>query len=304
MEKLFVDGIPLTNRGMWLGPGSYKSLLTWPALKPVQTNDWAEYNGVEVDLSEPQLSPRKISLSFVCTGEAGYERLIDEMREGSLHSFMFKELGFELNLRLIENSINGLSSRIQGVGLMFSDDEPFDGSSLPFFEATDSWRRCGVLLDDIDLGYFGVTVLNGTYKGLRAIPSIRQRLTTSSEYQNGQDYDNEGSVLMTASDATLKLLIRQPSAQMCVSAYYSLLRIMASPGEHKLCVEQFDDEYAFFYKSEAVSNVCQFLTSGLWGIAFDVTVTIIDRPTHLAIYLTNDNNGIVLMNNNNKYLTK
>lgn len=292
MEKLLIDGIPLTDRGMWLGGDSYKSLLQWPSLKPVGTNNWAEDDGVEVDLSNPCLDVRNVVLNFVGSGET-YEDFVNELTLTSSHDFHFPELGIHLALRLDTASVKVLTSRVQAFSLTFIDDGPYIQNAVPLRDCY--WQRPqGISIDGRDYSEYGATVLRGTYLNLRTMPAVKKRLVTASQYTDGADYDLQGSVRFEPADVVVKLLIRQETAIECVRAYYTLLRDMTQPGAHEVFVEEWLASYGCHYKSASVQRVCHGLGSGLWGIAFDVTLTVTDRSAGAIEILTTDDGEFFL----------
>lgn len=44
--------------------GGYNGIMGWPASKPVDANDWHEYDGVEADLSSLKLASMSFTMKF------------------------------------------------------------------------------------------------------------------------------------------------------------------------------------------------------------------------------------------------
>ena len=92
-NNIYIDGIPLSDLGVVLAPDSYRSVLQFPSLKSVKTNDWAEYDYIEPDLDSPTLDKRTVTLNFHANGIDGYERFIAYLERKSLFTWNFAELG-------------------------------------------------------------------------------------------------------------------------------------------------------------------------------------------------------------------
>ena len=60
-----INGTDIQTLHAKLVEGSLASLLSYPALKSLNKNDWAEESGTEYDLSAPQLSAKEITLQLL-----------------------------------------------------------------------------------------------------------------------------------------------------------------------------------------------------------------------------------------------
>ena len=69
----YIDGEDMYLRfGAVFISGGYDDILTFPALKDPDKNDWPEEDGVEVDLSDPKLSSKEITLDFFAEDAFGF----------------------------------------------------------------------------------------------------------------------------------------------------------------------------------------------------------------------------------------
>ena len=70
--------------------GSYHELMAYAPLKDFPKNDWPEEDGIEVDLSEPRLETRTLTLRFVCErGRSGIDAFFCALNDGAYHVFEF-----------------------------------------------------------------------------------------------------------------------------------------------------------------------------------------------------------------------
>lgn len=70
--------------------------------------------------------------------------------------------------------------------------------------------------------------------------------------------------------------------------YYYLLKQLRQANEHSLHLSEIDEDFPCYYKSQTLqSNSLGQYSSGLWGLAFDVTFTVIKKQS-LFVCLTDD----------------
>ena len=59
--RLFIDGgDAYLQYGAYVVNGGWNELVAYPPLKPVESNDWQEEDGIEADLSAPVLDTREV----------------------------------------------------------------------------------------------------------------------------------------------------------------------------------------------------------------------------------------------------
>lgn len=299
MEKLRINNIPIADFDVILGENSYKSLLQWPSLKSVQTNNWAEDDGIEVDLSAPRLSSRNFSLYFHGYGEDRYAEFISYLSNSAINDFWFPELGIKLSLRVDSNSLSKMQGNWQSFSINFVDDSP----RMVFEPLLIDGTPTDYQIDGTDFADYGLIVLEGTDKSLKQLPKNKQRLTISLDSQDGAVYDSDGSVNTESTKATLKLLLRAKTIHECIRLYYTFLRDMTTPQSKELFRADKIESYECYYDSNSVSNFC-LLHSGLWGIVFDLTINIIRYSIGDDEYIVDDSGLIMLLTDDGKYLKK
>jgi hypothetical protein len=297
-DLLYINDIPISEYGVILGDKSYKSVIQWASLKDVNVNNWAEYDYVEPDLSNPKLEKRSVILNFHATGVEGFESFLDILTENSLNTFYFPELGITLPMRVEKSSLSNVNEKWQSFSVTFSDDTPFVIQN-PTIEDIDLTPQ-GYLLDDVDLSTYGVSILDGTLKGLREIGDIKPRLTISEKSKNGAFYDYESDVNINSNSIKLKCLIRAKTLKNAVLNYYSLLNDLIKPSERKIFIRPTAEVILCYYKSCSVSEVYARLASGLAGIAFEVTLELVEKGT--IVTLARDDERYALTDEDGTYL--
>ena len=64
--KLYIDGYDAYAAfGVFVVEGGYDSLVAFPPMKSIESNNWAEEDGEEFDLSAPTLRSREIGRASV-----------------------------------------------------------------------------------------------------------------------------------------------------------------------------------------------------------------------------------------------
>lgn len=282
--NIYIDGTPLEDLGVVLAPDSYKSLLQFPALKSVKTNDWAEHDYIEPDLHNPTLSKRAVTLNFHANGLSGYERFISHLETKSNFTWNFADLGVLIVLRVESNNLKSTGAKWQSFSLTFYDDEPYSPNSI----VLPQWNLGGggITLDDEALDKFGVYVLDGTNIKIRQQGKVKQRLTIDENSADGAIYDGSGTVQIASNEIAVKCLIRAFDMTTCIANYYTLLNRIVAPELRTLYVDATHEMIDCYYKSATCEDVCLKLASGNAGIAFTLTFTVVDRRT--MTFLSND----------------
>ena len=124
--KLFVDGKDVYKQfGIYVPDGGWSSLIAFPPLKTCEQNDWQEEDGVEIDLSEPVLNIREVSLTFAISDVfSRYNDFIELLSDGSYHVFDCAVIGRRFTLRLVSQSNREYAVTFGRETLKFADDFP------------------------------------------------------------------------------------------------------------------------------------------------------------------------------------
>ena len=116
----YIDGEDMYLRfGAVLISGGYDDILTFPSLKEPEKNDWPEEDGVEVDLSDPKLDSKEITLEFFAEDAFGF---IDLVSKPEYHVFRVSSLGREWKLRLSSQTDNKVWVDSTKFSLKFVED--------------------------------------------------------------------------------------------------------------------------------------------------------------------------------------
>ncbi len=275
--RLFIDDVDVyTAYGAYVdGDGGWNDLLALPPLKSVDSNDWQEEDGVEMDLSAPVLDTRSISLKLILRGdnrEDNFYDLIDALSDGALHTFRAERIGRSFRLRLVSHSSFELAERFDTLTLKLADDYPLDGYTYAAPTGGGIATRDSFKVDSRPLTDYGVNVLEGTLAEVMRAPAVKTALLRNIPTAAGALYDTDGVVAYKSKDVKVKCLLRAGSLSEMWGNYYALCHDLSSKGEHSLYVKALGASFAFAYKSCSVEEFDP--TDRVW-LRFTLTLTFI-----------------------------
>ena len=309
--KLFIDGLDaFSEYGIFVEQYGYKALVQMPSFKKLNSTEWPEYDGEEVDLTDPILDSKTFSIPFCITDILSASDLFEVLSDGAYHIFDFAELGKSYKLRLLTNP--ALSAKIQlgKITLNFADDFPpvyptdeTDIESLneyntllnqaPYATAPAGFKQNGYEMDDVDFSRFGVYVLDGTDRNIQKAPNVRENLKVDVTNRPGVSYDGE-SVFYKAKDVAMKLFIYADSIAQFWERWYALFTALLKPELRKLYNDNTLEEYNCYYKSNAVTRFDIRRNGRVW-CEFTVTLTFPDsRPDGNYCVLATEDKEVVI----------
>lgn len=250
--RLFIDGIDVyTAYGCYVAHGGYGGLVSTPALKPFETNDWPDEDGIEPDLSEPVLDSREFPMPFF---GGDLEGLATLLRDGTYHTFSFTEIGLQKSLRMTSNESYKDVHGLRSFSLRFADDFPLDGYE---YSAPNKSGITGYQVAGTDLGSYGITVLDA--RDVHKQAPVKKNLIVSLSSKPGLNYDGQ-AVYRGSIEVSLKCLMRCSVADFWHN-YNALLYDLTTPG-----VKVFKGEgkaLNCYYKGIDVDDLTP-LAGGVW----------------------------------------
>jgi hypothetical protein len=288
---LYIDDIDVYSEyGIFVTDSGYKSLVQWAELKEVECNDWAEYDGIEVDLSDPVLDAREITVDFACTQKTNIESLFEILVDGSTHEFNFAKISKIYNLRLTSQSNKEAVESLEVFTLKFVEDLPFDDYD-EYVEPVDlSVGTQGYEIDGVDLSEYGLRVLSGTYESVFAAGDVKENLIIKTTLTAGQEYDSE-VLFFKEKDVALKLLLHCDLDSFWTN-YEALLYNLIQPDERILTTKYNDQEHPCYYKKSTVSEFALINDNDVW-CEFTVTLCVTSsRPVPVYYLLASDSGEV------------
>lgn len=276
--KLYIDGSDaFLEYGIFVERYGYQLLLKAPTFKNTDTTEWPEYDGVEVDLINPILDGRTLSIPFCITRRDSVFELYDALSDGIYHDFYFPEIDKSYMLRLIGSSQLSFNVNLGNITLNFADDFPEISEVLPFTESV--IKQDEFEIDNINLSKYGISTLKGTNDNINKIADVRENLKINTNAFEGVEYDfgHEEETLQVRyrpKDATLKLFIKAASITDFWKRYNSFFWTLTRPGLRQLYQTNTNTEYECYYNNNSIVRF-DILKGKVW-CEFNVTLTFTD----------------------------
>lgn len=296
--KLYIDGIDAFDcYGVFVVENGYSALLSWPALKKVESIDWPEEDGIDADLSAPVLDTREFTVSFGTVDTERAAAMIELLSDKAYHSFDFREIGKVFRLRLVSQPKKNVFYRLEKFDLQLADDFPLTDYTYSAPVSDGSVSQRGYEIDGRDLSEYGVWILEGSDAEIQKCPAAKKNLLQNIGIKSGAIYDGE-TVVYQPKEVTLKCLIRGDTAIFWCN-YNALLYDLTRPGERCLYVEGIEEEYPCHYKSAKVSK-SDVIRGQIW-CEFSVTLVFTSFRVTGTEYLLATEDGELLITEDGEY---
>lgn len=283
--KFYIDGKDaFVTYGLFVANNGYNGLISFPAFKTIDTEDWAEDDGIEADLTAPVLNTREFSINFYCKDYWQTMDFIALLSDLSYHEFNFVEVGCIRKLRLVSNTQKKIFKAMDSFTLSFADDFPMKDytyvAPIPGGIPTQSAYE----IDDIPLYNYGVFLLDGSDAEIVKTPAIKKNLLIDLQSQAGATYDGE-NVVYQKKDVALKCWMRSKNAETMWRNLNALVHDLTKlsektdeegyiiqDAERRFYTEKLKEEYPCFYNGLKATKF-QLLSGRRTWLEFTLTLT-------------------------------
>ena len=246
--------------------GSLASLLSYPALKSLNKNDWAEESGTEYDLSAPQLSAKEITLQLLLP-ESLYPNLVTFLSVQAYANYTFDFINLTYQLRLISLSKTQVSGGYVTADIRLSDDFPLQGYT--YQTPTLTAHNVETYIDGKNLTQYGITLLEGTQQELITAGNAKTPYTAQNSTMSGL-IATDVPIYFQERTATLKCFMYLPISDF-LKGYFALLYDLVRPDERTLSYQ--GKSYKCIYKDGKITEL--YIDNPLIWVKFDLQLTII-----------------------------
>ena len=281
--QLYIDSKDIfTELGVATLQGSYGELVTFPPSKTPDSNDWAEDDGKEFDLSVITLDSRELILEFGFLSEWRFNDFVALLSDMGYHDFNFPHLGRTFRLRLSSQDSFEMYSSTGRSKFNFANDFPRPAGYVYQEPVNSIPLPKGYELDDMDLSSYGVLILKGTNEEILKTPAVKKNLLQNFKYRDGAVYDGE-YVKFQTKDMSLKCLMRAPDFETFWrnrdALLHDLTRLSAKTddegygykdAERIFYVDEWSESYPCYYKSCKTESF-----NPLGGIWWRFTLTLV-----------------------------
>lgn len=267
--RLYIDGKDAFKQwGVFVVDGGWNDLLAFPPLKTIDSNDWQEDDGIEADLSDPQLNTKEASLKIAYTGLfSRFFEFMELLGDRSYHEFNCASIGRKFTLRLTQMPNLDAFKRLGFITLKLANDFPLKDYT---YQAPDSniMRSEDYLIDGTALTDYGCRVLQGSLGEIVKMAAVKQNLIRNIKTAAGAEYD-DNRVTFKSKDVKLKILMRANTLAELWRNYDALLFDLIRPDERTLEVAELEQSFPFHYKNASVTN---FYPDGKIWLEFTLTI--------------------------------
>lgn len=250
-NNCYIDGVSTWDRfGVWVTKGGYSDLLTFPALVDPDKNDWPEEDGIEVDLSDPRLQPKEITISFLASNPSvDVSDFIVFISTPGYHTLRVPILNREWNLRLSTHTANKVYQNACDFSLKFVEDVPICPANISLPDPGLIIRNSSYELDGISFADYGVVVDIAKDELLKS-PTVKKNLTRKVCTQDGQLYD-VNHLVFSSKEVTFKCHFKAASIDKFWQCYDAFFNALIQPGERQLYWDYTGEEYSCYYKKSS-----------------------------------------------------
>ena len=290
--NLYIDDIDVyALYGVSIVSGSIADIVAFPPLKEVDVIDWYEEDGVEADLSAPQLDGREIELSFVVENDYGMQALIAILTEAVYHDFYFKNIEQTYKLRLLSQSQLKVYGSATLFTLKFSDDNPDRSYSNSVWQPNNSIVT-GYSLAGRDFGQYNITILSETMAEVLKCPDVKSNIVRDYKYISGIGYEAK-TVKYSSKEVSLKCLMIASNLEYFWSSYDALLTVLKSSGEKVLQVDTGIYVDMSCYYSKCATSYLSLTNEIVWAFTLTFSVTAF-HPNEYDVLLASEDGNIII----------
>lgn len=269
---LVIDSTDFTSAyGVTVGNGTVASFMSMPDFKVPKSNNWHEYDGIEVDLSDPKFKYRSFQLTLFCDNTA-FNAIISTLKSSVYHTIELSNTG-GVNFgscRLV--SVQGfdvLKGLIETKLLIECDESPFTGFTPSAIIGT---PPSGWILDNHGVSDYGVRILSGAVNAVSKPGAVKKGMSRDVSISDGLIYDSGDTIKLSSRDLPFTCLIDAHTANIAYSLYRNFIYAITRPNARVLTNGAIGYSGNVYYRSSKVTEWMS-LESGRTWIKFTLTLT-------------------------------
>lgn len=275
IDSWYIDDIDIFKAyNVGITKGGFNDLLLFPSLVEPDYNDWPEHHGIEVDLSNPILQNKTVSIPFasIDPNHINVDNFFAFITQSGYHSLYVKSLGRTWKLRMSKEKDRSVFRKWQSFAVDFVDDFPralLNSAATRKGHNKGNLAKLEYLLDGIRFDEYGIIVEKGKAEVYK-IPALKKNLERNSKFSDSVSYDAD-FVRFQSKDVTLKCALYCDTVSNFWQNYSSFFRDLIKPNLRALTVEYAKDTYPCFYKS--TSSLYFYKGVNYVLFKFDLTLT-------------------------------
>jgi hypothetical protein len=248
--------------GAYIAKGGYNDLLLLPPLKAPDTVDWPDRDGLSVDLSNPLLAPREVTIPFVVTQD------FESFATGMSHPRAMVTIpSLSYNTSYLRYVSTVSCKRYKEIVLwtikMAEDDyRPPENLSPPPGDTPDT----GYTIDGVNVKNYGLMV-NGEERHKPASAKKNMNYTTADM---SSVYYDTGTLYKSSREIIFKCRLNAASGELFYKCRQTLLYVLTQPGLRTIRNKD-GETYKGYYKNTSGGK----LISMRGAFTFDFNLTFL-----------------------------
>ncbi len=265
----YIDGIDIHEvNGVIIAENGYNDFFTFPALVEPDRNDWAEFDGPEVELTDLTFQPREITVPFAVISGTNWRGFHETLTAPGYRNVQIPALGKSWSLRV--SDMPAFEEFPQGVifEVTFVEDLPVINRDYPAAAGT-APLVCSVAMDGKTLDKYGIVVEDGLNDLQKPAP-LKKTLSRKNSLTSGQVYDTQ-LIRHADKEVTFKCCLTAAQTVVFWNLYDAFFGDLTKPGE-RVFTHGGQTYHGYYRKSGSFD-----LLSHVGGVAlrFDVTICIL-----------------------------
>lgn len=280
-----INGVDVAQWDMFILRDSDYDFLSFPDRKEPTSNNWQQYDGIDVDLSEIYFNAKKVTVGFFIKADNGSEflyrlnafyTLISAPGTISLYS---REFDRTFSLRYIScpeyrhrNGMYKEGTKRGEITVEFSMDDPLQLFTNPaLLVPTGNRNTQFVSVNNYDLGRFGI-IVNECYNTTLKLPAVKPPLVQSFERSTGLHVTPASQTIFEATQVTIDCTMLATTRAEFYHNYEALFNNLTRREAVMLSTFSFDSEC--FYRSMQNFEKMKPFSDGV-RVKFSLILTII-----------------------------
>ncbi|MDR1644224.1 MAG: hypothetical protein LBS05_00140 [Tannerellaceae bacterium] len=296
--ECIIDGTDIAALGVFIIRGGDNDLLSFPARKEPQQNDWYEYDGIDADLSQAYFKEKIVEVGFYITNSVPgrlEERLygfFDLVSTPGIHQVYVRAFGRAFRLRYLDvpqtKQRGGLikpGAKSATFTVRFSMDDPSQLFALDSPQPTTPYGgKTYVEVDGTDLCRFGI-IVNECYSTVLPYPALKEPLIIKEQYMTGLLAHSAQEQTFDVKQVVVACTMRARSTQEFYQNYEALFRSVTAGEEITLSTFAGDEE-CFYAEMENFKKLAPFSRRPM--ASFDLRFTCTESGEANILLATED----------------
>ncbi|MEN9919688.1 MAG: hypothetical protein RL662_2124 [Bacteroidota bacterium] len=309
--SVIINGVDIADFGAFILRGGDYDFLPFPDRREPKQNNWYEYDGVDVDLTEVYFKERTLSVHFYisASNSVEYEFNLNSfytLITGGYIELYMREFAHTFKLRYLScteyNHKGGLykaGDKRGAFAVDFSMDNPLQLFTDPTIRVPNSSKQypaSGILINGLDLATFGI-VVNECYSSMLLLPAVKAPLVRSFARQTGLLAYPSDEPAFEAKEIAIKCTMTASTLAEFYHNYEALFNNLAK--NEALQIESYLGEAECYYsKMEGFKKHGGFSQ----GVMVSFTLRFLQIDTGLTIFVLGAEDGSALLTEDGEYI--